>query len=120
MNSFLCLVPLVNTSSKCGNVVPSVRFSGYVKIVLDKLRMRCKERLQEVVQVSADTLLVMSNVVLIRRVTKTGSSRLVDEDEIRRLVPTVIVPHEGQVVGDVERAILIEQCQFTATTRPSG
>lgn len=46
LNSFFVFVSLVNTSSKSRDVVPSIRFSSYVKVIFDKLGMLFEESLE--------------------------------------------------------------------------
>ncbi|ONI02301.1 hypothetical protein PRUPE_6G189300 [Prunus persica] len=34
--------------------------------------------------------------------------------KVRCLIPTILVPHQGQVICDIERTIFIKYSQFTA------
>lgn len=46
MNSLFCLVSLVNSNSESWNIVPGIRFSGYVEVILNILRMLLEKSLK--------------------------------------------------------------------------
>lgn len=51
MNPFSIFVSLMNLSSKCRNVMPSIRLSHDVQVVLHELPMFLEESLDKVVSV---------------------------------------------------------------------
>jgi hypothetical protein len=46
MNALICFVSLVNSACKSWNVVPSIRFSSYIEVILCKFRVLFKEYLK--------------------------------------------------------------------------
>lgn len=105
--------------------------------------------LQEVIQVIANTFFVMTNVIVVRSVTETSSSGLVDVNKIwglhtriqmtkirqwskrewfwigmygeagNDLIPAIFVPNKRQIICNLERTIFIEHSKLTAAPWPS-
>eukprot|EP01136_Pigoraptor_vietnamica_P028794 Opistho-1_new@86650 len=104
------LVVQVDARRDSGDIVAAIRLAKDVEVVGLELRVRRKELLEEDEHVRGHLVLVRVVVARKASIRKPGAGGLVDEDQVRVLVPRVRVQRRsGAVRIEVARAVFVEE-----------